>query len=240
MTIDLSKLAAHFPRDKVSWRAQTVTKNGDKALALAYIDARDVQDRLNDVCGPENWQNRYPHVGGKTVCEIGIRIGEEWVWKSDGAGDSDVEAEKGALSDAFKRAAVKWGIGRYLYDLDSPWVPCESREWNGKRQFVKFTADPWQHVRGAPAPQRQAEPPPAAKPQAAPDESSHRPVFDIGKEALLMTKTLKEYNAWIDDNGAMLAQLEKAAPKLFAELCSIGEAHLRGLQAKSPPIRMAG
>ena len=91
-------------------------------MALAYIDSRDVQDRLDQVCGPAGWQCRYPHAGQKTVCEIGIRVGNEWIWKADGAGDSDVEAEKGALSDAFKRAAVKWGIGRYLYDLDSPWV----------------------------------------------------------------------------------------------------------------------
>jgi hypothetical protein len=38
-----------------------------------------------------------------------------------------MEAEKGALSDAFKRAAVRWGIGRYLYDTDSPWVAIEKR-----------------------------------------------------------------------------------------------------------------
>jgi hypothetical protein len=95
-------------------------------MALAYIDARDVQDRLDECCGIGGWQNRYvPMHDKKTVCEIGIRIGEEWVWKSDGAGDSDIEAEKGALSDSFKRAAVKWGIGRYLYDLDSPWVALE-------------------------------------------------------------------------------------------------------------------
>jgi hypothetical protein len=96
-------------------------------MALAYIDARDVMDRLDEVCGPDGWQCTYPHANGKTVCAIGIRVcregeGFEWVWKSDGAGDSDVEAEKGALSDAFKRSAVRWGIGRYLYHLDSPWV----------------------------------------------------------------------------------------------------------------------
>jgi hypothetical protein len=91
-------------------------------MALAYIDSRDVQDRLDAVCGAGGWQCRYPHAGQKTVCEIGVKIDGEWIWKADGAGDSDVEAEKGALSDAFKRAAVKWGIGRYLYDLDSPWV----------------------------------------------------------------------------------------------------------------------
>lgn len=147
--MDLKKLKDPFPRDRVSWRAQTVTRDGDKALALAYIDARDVMERLDEICGPENWQCRYSHADKKTICEIGIKIGNEWVWKADGAGDSDVEAEKGALSDALKRAAVRWGIGRYLYDLETPWVPCQSRDYNGKKQFVKFTDDPWKHVRGA-------------------------------------------------------------------------------------------
>ena len=50
---------------------------------------------------------------------------DEWVWKSNGAGQSDIEAEKGQFSDAFKRAAVLWGIGRYLYALPSPWVDLE-------------------------------------------------------------------------------------------------------------------
>ena len=95
-------------------------------MALAYIDARDVQDRLDAVCGVDGWQCRdVPMHDKKTVCEVGVRIGNEWIWKADGAGDSDVEAEKGALSDAFKRAAVRWGIGRYLYDLESPWVALE-------------------------------------------------------------------------------------------------------------------
>ncbi len=91
-------------------------------MALAYIDARAVMDRLDAACGPDGWQCRYPHANGKTVCDIGIRLAGDWIWKSDGAGDSDMEAEKGALSDAFKRAAVRWGVGRYLYDLDSPWI----------------------------------------------------------------------------------------------------------------------
>jgi hypothetical protein len=79
-------------------------------------------DRLDTVCGPAGWQNRYVMEGAKTVCEIGIKCGDEWVWKADGAGDSDIEAEKGALSDAFKRSAVRWGVGRYLYNLKTPWV----------------------------------------------------------------------------------------------------------------------
>lgn len=98
--------------------------NSDKSkgLALAYLDARLVMDRLDTVVGQANWQATYSHALSKTVCELSLRCGDEWVTKSNGAGDSDIEGEKGALSDAFKRAAVLWGIGRYLYNLDSPWV----------------------------------------------------------------------------------------------------------------------
>ncbi|RVL48450.1 hypothetical protein CN138_08965 [Sinorhizobium meliloti] len=144
------RLAAEFPREAISWRAQSVTKDGTKALALAYIDARDVMDRLDEVCGPESWSDRYEFHGSRTVCYLSIRVNGEWITKADGAGDSDVEAEKGAISDALKRAAVKWGIGRYLYHIASPWVPCECSEYNGKKQWKKWTGDPWNFVRNLP------------------------------------------------------------------------------------------
>lgn len=120
--MDLNALSAPFDPSRVSWRVGPTSSDKSKGIALAYIDARDVMERLDTVCGVENWQCRYPHAGQKTVCEIGIVINGTCVWKADGAGDSDMEAEKGALSDAFKRAAVRWGIGRYLYDINSPWV----------------------------------------------------------------------------------------------------------------------
>jgi hypothetical protein len=160
-TEELKQLFAEFPRDAVSWRAQSVTKDGTKALALAYIDARDVMDRLDDVCGTENWQDRYEFHGTRTICYLSIRVGDEWITKADGAGDSDVEAEKGAISDALKRAAVKWGIGRYLYHIVSPWVPCDSyeTEYQGKKKqnWKSWKEDPWSLVRSPrPAPQKQA------------------------------------------------------------------------------------
>lgn len=125
--LDLKALALPFPVTQVSWRVGSTTADKSKGMALAYIDARDVQDRLDDVCGAAGWQCRYSHAGAKTVCDIGIRVGDEWVWKANGAGDTDHEAEKGALSDAFKRAAVMWGVGRYLYSLPSPWVTIKQR-----------------------------------------------------------------------------------------------------------------
>lgn len=120
------RLAAPFPPERVSWRVGSTNQDKTKGMALAYLDARDVMNRLDEVVGPSNWQDRYPHAGAKTVCEIDIWVeGRGWVTKADGAGDTDVEKEKGSLSDAFKRAAVRWGIGRYLYELPSPWVAIE-------------------------------------------------------------------------------------------------------------------
>jgi hypothetical protein len=159
--MDISKLAAEFPRDAVHWRAQTLTRNGDKALALAYLDARDVMDRLDEVCGPENWQSEYVETArGRVICRIGVYFQDcdDWVWKSDGAGDTAVEGEKGGISDAFKRAAVHWGIGRYLYRLDAVWCPCETYERNGKKHWSKWSADPWDFVRSAPQKPKKPEP----------------------------------------------------------------------------------
>jgi hypothetical protein len=125
-------LTAPFPPERVSWRVGSTTADKKRGMALAYIDARDVMQRLDDVLGPLNWQCRYTHAGTITICEIGCGVSidgkTEWVWKANGAGSTDVEAEKGACSDAFKRAAVLWGIGRYLYDLDSPWVALNGRQ----------------------------------------------------------------------------------------------------------------
>ena len=147
--MEISDLSKEFPREDIHWRAQTLTKKKDKALALAYIDARHVMNRLDEVCGPENWQSKFEETPkGRVICSIGIRIADGWVWKSDGAGSTAVEGDKGGISDALKRAAVQWGIGRYLYALDSVWAPCKL--YNEK--FDDWIGSPWDHVRGAKAP----------------------------------------------------------------------------------------
>ena len=141
---DLSK---HFPTSEISWRTQRVFQSyKDKkwyALALAYLSVRQVQDRITEVMG-HNWQCKHTVYGSKTVCSLGLKLDGEWIWRSDGAGDTNFEADKGALSDSLKRAGVAWGIGRYLYDLKNTYVPCEVSD-NGK--FKKFSVDPWEIVR---------------------------------------------------------------------------------------------
>jgi len=97
------------------WRIQSIQYN--KATCVAYIDARDCMDMLDKVVGAENWQSMYYTEDNKLFCRIGIFAGSDWVWKSDTGSESNVEKEKGKVSDAFKRACVQWGIGRFLYRL---------------------------------------------------------------------------------------------------------------------------
>jgi hypothetical protein len=121
-------LAEPFPHDVVEWKVRTVGRDGRSALALCYIDARSVMARLDEVVGPQNWRDRYREEAARMICELDIRIDGEWITKSDGSGDSDFESEKGGISGAFKRAGVKWGIGRYLYDIDALWADCECKK----------------------------------------------------------------------------------------------------------------
>lgn len=132
--MNLGNLALPFAAHRIHWRAGSVSKNGERCTLLAYLDARDVMDRLDKVVGPGNWQDRYGRgPDGGVMCKIGVLVDGHWVWKSDGAENTQVEAVKGGYSDAFKRSAVKWGVGRYLYRLDSNWHRINLNEWaNGR------------------------------------------------------------------------------------------------------------
>lgn len=120
------QLCHPFPLEYIEWRIGSTNGDKTKGLALCYIDARAVMDRLDSVCGPDGWQCNYSAAPGNAIiCNLGLLLAGDWIWKADGAGATDVEGEKGMLSDALKRAAVRWGVGRYLYDLKSPWVELE-------------------------------------------------------------------------------------------------------------------
>lgn len=133
----LTLLKAPFSPDSLSWRVGNKSnwdkvnkkpKNPNapvKAQMLVYIDARDVQERLDEICGM-SWENSFQEISGRQVCTITIN-GKS---RSDGAGDTDFEGEKGGLSDAFKRSAVQWGIGRYLYNAKNfnTWLKYDGEE----------------------------------------------------------------------------------------------------------------
>lgn len=117
--MDLKQLTKVIP---YQWRVQSFSKNKPMAQIVAYIDARDVMKLLDEVVGAENWQSDYKEVKGNVYAGVSIKVNDEWVWKWDCGTESNMEAEKGEASDSFKRAAVKWGVGRFLYDLDIKYV----------------------------------------------------------------------------------------------------------------------
>ena len=118
------------------WRVQSFSRNKPCAVFVSYIDARAVMDLLDKVCSPENWQNDYKIIDGGLFAGIGIKCGEEWVWKWDMGIESKEDAEKGEASDSFKRAAVKWGIGRFLYATGIQYVKANEKKTNTNHPYT--------------------------------------------------------------------------------------------------------
>lgn len=138
-------LARPFAPADIEWRLQTTIEDQMRGVAIPYVTNRAIQNRLDDVVGPENWHNDFKpwHGTGKKEAQIcGIAIyfeGRGWIQKWDGAEDSDIEPIKGGLSDSMKRAAVQWGVGRVLYNMDTVWVSIEKR---GRSFFIKDSERP--------------------------------------------------------------------------------------------------
>lgn len=122
----MKKLQEPFSPDEIEWRVGSTSGDKSKGIALAYVTNRAIQNRLDAVFGPFGWKNEFREWRGTSqLCGISVRFEGEWITKWDGADDSNTEAVKGGLSDAMKRAAYQWGIGRYLYNLENAWVPIE-------------------------------------------------------------------------------------------------------------------
>lgn len=145
------------------WRVQSFSKNKPSATCVAYIDSRDVQDRLDYVFGIEGWQSDYKEIKGNLYAGIGVFINGNWVWKWDCGTESNQDAQKGEASDSFKRAAVKLGIGRFLYSLKIRYITANEKKTgsnypycvdnNGKRIY-----DLTKHINGGSKPVNEANP----------------------------------------------------------------------------------
>jgi hypothetical protein len=223
-------LQANFTQAQVSWKPQTV-KDG-KALAVAYIDARDVMSRLDDVVGCDKWYATFNQVGDKSVeCHLYVKFGDEWICKSDVGGTSDQPEEdnrvKAGYSDALKRAAIHWGIGRSIYQLPMSWVPAE-----GKRLAQEPKLPLW-YIQGHQAPPSVATPAKAGEPAPAPAPAANAPkaspeqlskiekLFDLTKsdvDKFCATFKVTSFSALTTDQADKAISILKAkAEKMMAE-----------------------
>ena len=147
---ELDELAKPFPLDVISWRPIRWNRENNAAIAYAYVDPRAVMNRLEDVF-PGGWNldtNIIKVTDFKAIQKAIITI--NGISRS-GHGEHAVsfgESEKGktyinqepwksAESDAIKRAAAAFGVGRYLYELPAVWIP-----WEGDREYGHFAVDP--------------------------------------------------------------------------------------------------
>jgi hypothetical protein len=95
-------------------------RKGPGGRIFDYITARQVMDRLDTVIGPGNWATTF-RVLDLDTCAVECTISVFGVYKADvgfpnNPEHPEQEALKSAYSDAFKRAAVHFGIGRFLYE----------------------------------------------------------------------------------------------------------------------------
>jgi hypothetical protein len=117
-------LAAPFEAHEVKQRAAAGGRQ------LHYITARTAMNRLDSVLGPEAWWDEYEPIENGVICRLTIRLPDgSALTKCDAGGYAGMETKnkagemvpdeendgKSGFSDAFKRAAAKFGIARYLY-----------------------------------------------------------------------------------------------------------------------------
>lgn len=130
------KLTAPFPAEAVKHRVGRTTPDGNRGVLYLYIDARDAQNRLDDIFGVGGWNTAFsitplPLGGGIVICRITAIVGELRVVRSDCAEFSKTEDAKSAASTAFKRAAAALGVGRYLYDVGEIRVELDNKRFRG-------------------------------------------------------------------------------------------------------------
>jgi len=199
MSINWARLSEHFPVEDVEFKPQTMSKDGTKALAIAFVDPRAYQRRLDDAVGVANWSVEYRPLGERAIIarititdiDTGLTVVREEVGEFD---DKGLAQYPTASAQAFKRACVTLGLGRYLYDMPQTWVNVDNRritdsELNRLRAQV-------QKMQPRPAPSAPVTP--AAKP-APPKPAPASKAPASGTQALQQAKAIQRISQLVDE-----------------------------------------
>lgn len=238
--MDLKKLREPFFPDELEWKPQTIGETGGRywVRALAYVTNRAIMDRLDDVVGPGSWKNQYEKgPEGGVICGLSIKVGDEWVTKWDGSENTDIEAIKGGLSGAMKRAGVQWGIGRYLYDLEENFgIVSDGGIYSAKAKdgkWIKWSPPklPAWAVPGAKQIKERGELPPAGDPPPSPPSpQAHVPVVETKLTGL---------KAWLNTNKDRFTPEQSATIRTDLAAAGTTDALLDALKAKADAFLVA-
>ena len=138
----VSELEVPFDESAIEWRVTNTAKGEQRGQVVPYADPRAYTDRLNSLVTPAGWTRKYTvHTSANferakdkkivakvlVTCELTIfglgshsATGEEWA-------DSETACTS-AESQAFKRSAACFGLGRYLYYFRGAWVDLDERK----------------------------------------------------------------------------------------------------------------
>lgn len=183
----LHMLSQPFPSTTIQWKAQATTKDKASALAVPYISASDVMDRLDAVVGPENWSQDFEVLPDGSV-KLTLTICGISKANCGSIAGKDTRAAKGSVSDGLKRAAVLFSIGRYIQNIPVQWVA-----YDAQRKQLKET----------PAIPASLQPPPATEQQLTQvrELCDKLNITDDDKKLLFRQATLHELTpsiTWLD------------------------------------------
>jgi len=233
---DMAKLKEPFPETDLEWRLQSCGEKNGKfwGKALAYITSRAVQDRLDEVCGPDGWQIAIRREGDAYLCTLSIRVTHEdgtteFISRTDGADATDIEPVKGGISGAVKRVAVQFGIGRYLYNLKDGWaVICDDGQYKGKtKEGKEFKWNPpalpgWALPGGSGKPSADSKPSSSNKTNTTPPKEekkmSREEAMKIAEELrgkLVDFEDVIPKDSWKDIDAAVKAGAVKYLQEMF-------------------------
>ncbi|NBW37923.1 MAG: DNA repair protein Rad52 [Cytophagia bacterium] len=119
-------LTAPIQPNEIEWRVQQQTSTG-KLIIVPYINNRCVMQRFDAAFGPTNWTSEFREIGNGFICRLTVTIDGWKVYREDGASKTNIEPEKGGISDAMKRAAVQFGLGRCLYDYPKVMIETDGK-----------------------------------------------------------------------------------------------------------------
>jgi hypothetical protein len=136
--------------DEIEVRPAHSDKETGKVNLLLYIDSRAVVNLLDETVGCLNWKSRFYEANGLLIGEISIYNEDlkEWICKGDTGSESNIEKEKGLVSDVYKRVLSRWGVTE-LYS--SPKIRVEDDgygnkgyrvseiDYNSNREIIKIT-----------------------------------------------------------------------------------------------------
>lgn len=186
---DIEKLKQPFDEKTIGIKVQSFSKAKDRAMLVAYVQHTDVYDRLESV--DPAWSCQVATIKEtQQVIAVSMKMTVKGVTRENVGEGEDY---KSAYSDAIKRVAMLFGIGRYLYDQGQAWVAYDDQ----RDKFRTWTLQDYQQaIRGAKLPTTPSAPPatsnsaaPKSPAPTAPKAAKSR--NDLAKE---ISATAKELN----------------------------------------------